>query len=81
MTDPYRLTPESAPGPPDPPVAGTAHRTRPLPALLWLVLVVSAAGNTVGSLAGASTLVNLATGAVTLVSGAALIVLRVRSRR
>ncbi|GAB2876293.1 hypothetical protein [Streptomyces mayteni] len=77
-TDPYRLTTDAAPAAP---AAPADDRSGVLPALLWLALVVSAAGNTVGSLVGAPMLVNLATGAVTVLSGAALVVRRVRSRR
>ncbi|MFD5316401.1 hypothetical protein [Streptomyces sp. NPDC127098] len=78
MDDPYLLTGDTASAPTPP---SAAARPGLLPGLLWLVLAVSAVGNSVGSLAGAPTAANLAFGSVTVLSGAALVALRLRSRR
>lgn len=77
MDDPYLLTGDTA-SVPTPPAAA---RPGLLPGLLWLVLAVSVVGNSVGSLAGAPTAAHLAFGTVTALSGAALVALRLRSRR
>lgn len=49
--------------------------------LLWTVLVISLAANTVISIAGGATWVHLTSGAVTLVAAAALTALALRDRR
>ncbi|MFB7494982.1 hypothetical protein ACFC09_09805 [Streptomyces sp. NPDC056161] len=74
--DPYRLTAaparEGGPRPGSPRVGRT---------VLWLLLVLSAAANTVTSVAGVTTAVSLACGLVTVASVIGLVVLRLRGRR
>ncbi|MFJ8788334.1 hypothetical protein [Streptomyces sp. NPDC102462] len=73
--DPYRLTraPAREGGPRS--VSPQAGRT-----VLWLLLVLSAAANTVTSMAG-FTVVSLACGLVTVACVIGLVVLRLRGRR
>jgi hypothetical protein len=68
MKDPYGI-PEA------PPSGGV---TRPL---LWLLLVISVAGNVVTSSAGGNVIASVAFGVATLGAGAALIVQHHRNRR
>ncbi len=68
MTDPYRLTDQPA-GPRQPPAARRAAAVR---WLLWTLLAVSLAGNTVVSLGDGSVAVHLALGAVAVLCLAAL---------
>ena len=77
-TDSYRLTggPESPRGPRP---GGT--RAGVLRTLLWLVLVISAVGNTVASYGGTTTRVHLAFGVVTGLCVAGLVAHRLRRRR
>ncbi|MGH3379920.1 MAG: hypothetical protein ACRDP6_34840 [Actinoallomurus sp.] len=75
MTDVYRITD----GPDSPPPA-TARKgiLRPM---LWLLLVIGAAGNVVTSSAGLSVFLSAAFGLVTLGLGTALAVHHYRGRR
>jgi hypothetical protein len=75
MTDVYRIT--DAPDSPPP----TTARKGVLRPLLWLLLVVSAAGNALTSTAGLSLFVSVAFGLATLGLGAALAVHHYRGRR
>ncbi|KIF75702.1 hypothetical protein QR77_21015 [Streptomyces sp. 150FB] len=77
-TDPYGLI--GATGTPDgpPPDAQRAGVVRPL---LWVLLVISAAGNMVASYGAAGTSVHLACGVVTALCVVALVTLRLRGRR
>jgi hypothetical protein len=77
MTDPYRIGDQPAPAPAAPP---TDRRTVGR-GLVWLVLVVSVAGNSVSSVAGAPTTVRLVLGVVTVLCIAGLIALRPRRSR
>ncbi|MGC9497689.1 hypothetical protein [Streptomyces sp. WG7] len=78
--DPYRL---STPPPrttgqdgPDAVSRGDVLRT-----LLWAVVVVSAVANMAASLAGAPTVVHLASGVVTVLAAGTLVVRGLRGRR
>lgn len=77
-TDPYGLI--GAAGTPDgpPPAARRAGVARPL---LWVLLVISVAGNMVASYGAAGTSVHLACGVVTGLCAVALVALRLRGRR
>lgn len=81
-TDPYRPTgpgggtgagPEARPA--------DATRAGAVRTLLWIVLVISAAGNMVASYSGAGTPVHLVCGVVTALCVTALVVQRLRGRR
>ncbi|MGW3956653.1 hypothetical protein ACWEKM_38435 [Streptomyces sp. NPDC004752] len=74
--DPYRLT--RAPAHEGGPRAESARVGR---TVLWLLLVLSAAANTVTSMAGAATVVSLACGLGTVACVIGLVVLRLRGRR
>jgi hypothetical protein len=77
MTDPYRIDDEPAPAPSAPsPEPGAVVR-----GLVWLVLAVSVAGNSVASAAGVPTAVQLAFGAVTVLCIVVLIARRPRRSR
>lgn len=67
-----------APGAPDAP---GAPRARVLRASLWLVLVVSAVGNTLAPAFGAATTAHLGFAAVTASCVAALVAVHLRGRR
>lgn len=73
MTDPYRIT--------EPPETPRPLRRPAVRAVLWLLLVISAAGNVVTSTAGAEVYVGAAFGVATLACGSALIVQHYRLRR
>ncbi|MEU2771945.1 hypothetical protein ABZ646_03230 [Streptomyces sp. NPDC007162] len=73
-TDPFRLT-----GPP--PAAGPGGGVDLVRALLWTLLVLSAAANMAASYGGVDPWVNVACGGVTLLSAGALAVRRLRGRR
>ena len=75
MTDLYRITdtPDSPP-----PAAARKGLVRPA---LWLLLVISAAGNMVTSTTGANVIVGVAFGVATLGLGTALVVQHYRNRR
>ncbi|MGW7258302.1 hypothetical protein [Streptomyces sp. NPDC054834] len=75
-TDPYRLTTDTDSARP-PGITG-ADLAR---ATLWLVLVISVAGNMAASYTGAATHVHLACGAVTALCVGALVTQRLRGRR
>jgi hypothetical protein len=72
-TDPYRIT-EASPAPPSP----RGGVVRPV---LWLLLVISAAGDIATSSTGVNAAVSSAFGAVTLGLGIALVVQHYRNRR
>ena len=74
MTDVYRITE----GPDSPPPA--TARTGILRPVLWLLLVISAAGNALTSSAGVNLLISSALGVVTLGLGVALAVHHYRGR-
>ncbi|NEB14329.1 hypothetical protein G3I32_36810 [Streptomyces coelicoflavus] len=78
--DPYRLGPPqtgSTPGGgPDAVPRGDVLRT-----LLWTVVVLSAAANTVLSFTGAAVALHLASGVVTVLAVGALVVRALRGRR
>lgn len=76
MNDPYRLTTDAtgSPGP-------GAARAGVLRPILWVVLVLSAIGNSASSYGGAATQVHLAFGAVTALCVTVLVVHRLRGRR
>jgi hypothetical protein len=84
MTDPDRITivpggsgaPDGRGAPED-----DDRRTGAGRALLWLLLVVSAVGNSVTSFGGVSTAVHLELGGLSALCIAALIVSHLRSRR
>ncbi|MGI5228162.1 hypothetical protein [Actinoallomurus sp. CA-142502] len=75
MTDPYRIT-EAHETPPDSP----NERGGIVRPVLWLLLVVSAAGNMVTSTTGVNVFVGVAFGVATLACGAALIIQHYRRR-
>lgn len=74
-SDPYRLTQAPAHEGGPRPVSPQVGRT-----VLWLLLVLSAAANTVASMAGV-TVVSLACGLVTAACVIGLVMLRLRGRR
>jgi hypothetical protein len=77
--DPYRLStsPTRAPGDgPDAVSRGDVLRT-----LLWAVVVVGAVANMAASFAGASVLVHLVIGVVTVLAAGTLVVRGLRGRR
>ncbi|MEV6588231.1 hypothetical protein [Streptomyces acidicola] len=76
--DPYRLTAaDSTPGTASPAVSrGDVART-----LLWILLVISVAANTVASIGGADLWVHLACGVVTALCAGTLAVRGLRGRR
>ncbi|AVZ73951.1 hypothetical protein SLUN_19045 [Streptomyces lunaelactis] len=77
-TDPYRLTTHTeSPHAASPGVTGADV----LRTLLWLVLVISAIGNSVASYGGATTRIHLAFGTVTALCVVALLAQRLRGRR
>ncbi|GAA4490206.1 hypothetical protein GCM10023191_022030 [Actinoallomurus oryzae] len=76
MTDPYRIT-EAQEVPP----GSASHRSGIVRPVLWLLLVISAAGNMVTSTAGLNVFVGVAFGVATLACGTALIVQHYRQRR
>ena len=76
MTDLYRIT--GAPQVPSPPSG--APRTTVLSAVLWIVLAVSAVGNSVSSLGGVPIAVHLGFGLVTAVCVAGLVAGHLRRR-
>ncbi|MFB9840161.1 hypothetical protein [Actinoallomurus acaciae] len=76
MPDPYRIT-EAREAPPD----SAGRRGGFVRPVLWLLLVVSAAGNVVTSTTGVNVFVGAAFGVATLACGAALIVQHYRRRR
>jgi hypothetical protein len=74
MTDPYRIfEPDSAP-----PAIERRGTLRPM---LWLLLVISAAGNVVTSNIGLNVMIGIGFGLVTLACAAALIVGHYQHRR
>lgn len=75
MTDIYRIT-----GTPDSPPPATARKgiVRPV---LWLLLVISAAGDLVTSNAGVNPVIGVAFGLATLGLAAALVVQHYHNRR
>ncbi|MCO5967578.1 hypothetical protein [Actinoallomurus soli] len=76
MNDPYRLSgPQADPGTPDRNGIGARR------ALLWTVLVVSAAGNAVTSMSGLPVAVSVSCGVVTILCIAGLLADRSRRRR
>ncbi|WP_217163443.1 hypothetical protein [Streptomyces sp. AC512_CC834] len=86
--DPYRLsTPRTTPGPtPGPaPTPGdgpdAVSRGDVLRTLLWAVVVLSVVANMVASFAGASVLVHLASGVVTVLAAGTLVLRGLRGRR
>jgi len=78
MNDPYRIT--GAPEAPDRAAAASPRGGAGRP-ILWLLLVISAAGNMVTSTTGVSIVVNVAFGVATLAFATALIVQHYRRRR
>lgn len=74
MPDPYRLDPAPADHSPAPEPA------RPLRTLLWIVLVLSIAGNSVTSFSAVPLAVSIGFGLLTAVSAITLISLHVRQR-
>lgn len=76
MPDPYRIT-EAQEAPSD----SASRRSGFVRPVLWLLLVVSAAGNLVTSTIGVNVFVGMAFGVATLACGAALIVQHHRQRR
>ncbi|NUK24156.1 hypothetical protein [Streptomyces lunaelactis] len=85
-TDPYRLTISTeSPHSTSPGTGGTGGTgvtgADVLRTLLWLVLVISAIGNSVASYGGATTQIHLAFGTVTALCVVALVAQRLRRRR
>lgn len=78
MTDPYRLTDQPEHGPHG---SSTGAGTNVATALAWLLLVVSAAANSVVSAASVPIAVHLGLGAVTALCLATLITRYRRGRR
>ncbi|MCZ2804354.1 hypothetical protein O2W18_04500 [Modestobacter sp. VKM Ac-2983] len=78
MPDPYRLDPAPTAQPVDRRPA--PEPARPLRTLLWIVLVVSIAGNSVTSFSAVPLAVSIGFGLLTAVSGITLISLYVRQR-
>ncbi|KAB2342203.1 hypothetical protein [Actinomadura rudentiformis] len=79
MTDPYDISPAQ----PSAPSAGqpaSPQRAVPRP-MLWMLLVISVAGNVVTSTAGVNLAISSAFGLATLAFATALIVQHRRSRR
>jgi hypothetical protein len=62
-------------------VTQPATRSRTVPTLVWVVLVVCVVGNTVASLAGAPLLVHLVLGLLGALCIAALTAAQLRNRR
>lgn len=78
MTDPYDIS-EASPAPSAaPPASPRNGAARPV---LWLLLVISAAGNMVTSSTGVNVAVSAAFGVATLACATALIVQHYRNRR
>ena len=75
MTDPYRIS--ETPGAP---TAAVERRGRLRP-VLWLLLVISVAGNVVTSNIGLNIMIGIGFGLATLACGAALIVDHYQRRR
>jgi hypothetical protein len=78
MTDPYRITDEPQT---DATVAPGNGRSGVFRTLIWLVLVVSAVGNSVASFADVSPVVHTGLGAIALLCVVTLITQHVRGRR
>ncbi|MFG2000458.1 hypothetical protein ACGFNU_15055 [Spirillospora sp. NPDC048911] len=79
MTDPYDISP-APPSAPSARQAASPGRAVPRP-MLWVLLVISLAGNVVTSTAGVNLAVSSAFGLATLACATALIVQHRRSRR
>ncbi|MCZ2818435.1 hypothetical protein [Modestobacter sp. VKM Ac-2984] len=78
MPDPYRLDPAPTAQPVD--RSRAQEPARPLRTLLWIVLVVSIAGNSVTSFSAVPLAVSIGFGLLTAVSAITLISLHVRQR-
>lgn len=79
MPDPYALRTDPTTGAPAP-SEPTAHRADPLRALLWTLLVLSVAANTITSFGVVPLAVSIGLGVVTAATGITLISLHVRGR-
>jgi hypothetical protein len=80
VPDPYRLDPAPTAQPVDRSAAPEPAPDRPLRTLLWVVLVLSIAGNSITSFSAVPLAVSIGFGLLTAVSGITLISLHVRQR-